>query len=267
MLSIRRGAERGHADLGWLSSYHTFSFADYYDPAQMGYRSLRVLNQDRVAGGHGFPLHPHRDMEIISYVLQGALEHEDTMGHRAVLRPGEVQVISAGTGMAHGETNPSPDQPVHFLQMWVVPNRRGVSPRYQQQAFPELKRRSHPSPGHSLALPRDWSPQPGRGPREGRLRLVASGDGRDGSLPLNQDADVYVTLLGAGETATLPLHSGRGAYVHVARGTLTLNGQRLAAGDGAAVSDEATLTLTGEPDGAPDGAPDGVAEAVLFDLA
>jgi redox-sensitive bicupin YhaK (pirin superfamily) len=242
MLSIRRGAERGHADLGWLSSFHTFSFADYYDPAQMGYRSLRVLNQDLVAGGHGFPLHPHRDMEIISYVLQGALEHEDTMGHRAVLRPGEVQLISAGTGMAHGETNPSPDQPVHFLQMWVVPNRRGVSPRYQQQAFPEAERR-------------------------GRLRLVASGDGRDGSLPLNQDADVYVTLLGAGETATLPLHSGRGAYVHVARGALTLNGQRLAAGDGAAVSDEATLTLTGEPDGAPDGAPDGVAEAVLFDLA
>jgi quercetin 2,3-dioxygenase len=248
MLSIRRGAERGHADLGWLSSYHTFSFADYYDPAQMGYRSLRVLNQDRVAGGHGFPLHPHRDMEIISYVLQGALEHEDTMGHRAVLRPGEVQVISAGTGMAHGETNPSPDQEVHFLQMWVVPDRQGVTPRYQQQAFPEAERR-------------------------GRLRLVASADGRDGSLPINQDADVYVTLLGAGETATLPLsagrgegggassqRAGRGAYVHVARGALTLNGQRLEAGDGAAVSEEEALTLTGEPGSEP-------AEAVVFDLA
>jgi quercetin 2,3-dioxygenase len=239
VITLRRAGERGHADLGWLSSYHTFSFADYYDPAHMGFRALRVINQDRVQGGHGFPMHPHREMEIISYVLEGALEHEDTMGKRAVLRPGEVQVISAGTGMAHSEYNPSPEAPVHFLQIWIIPQRRGVAPRYQQRPFPDAERR-------------------------GRLRLVASGSGRDGSLSIYQDAEVYATVLGPDETASLPLAPGRHAWVHVARGALRLNGERLEAGDGAALDDEAELTLTGEP--AASGAAE-PAEAVVFDLA
>jgi quercetin 2,3-dioxygenase len=239
VITLRRAGERGHADLGWLSSYHTFSFADYYDPAHMGFRALRVINQDRVQGGHGFPMHPHREMEIISYVLEGALEHEDTMGQRAVLRPGEVQVISAGTGMAHSEYNPSPETLVHFLQIWIIPQRRGVAPRYQQRDFPDAE-------------------------RQGRLRLVASGSGRDGSLSIYQDAEVYATVLGPGETASLPLAPGRHAWVHVARGALRLNGERLEAGDGAALDDEAELTLTGEPAASETSEP---AEAVVFDLA
>ncbi len=232
MITIRPAEARGHADLGWLSSYHTFSFADYYHPEQMGFRSLRVINQDRVQGGYGFPLHPHRDMEIISYVLEGALEHQDSMGHTAVLRPGEVQVITAGTGMAHGEVNPSPTEPVHFLQIWIMPQRQGVRPQYSQRAYPEAERR-------------------------GRLCLVAAADEREGSLRIHQDAAVYVTLLEDGEQVEHRLAPGRHAWVHVARGTLRLNGQPLKAGDGAAISDEPSITLVGGPG----------AEALVLDLA
>ena len=231
MIKLRKAAERGHADHGWLSSYHTFSFADYYDPEQMGFRRLRVINQDRVQPGYGFPLHPHRDMEIISYVLEGALEHEDTMGYRSALRPGEVQVISAGTGMAHSEYNPSRAEPVHFLQIWIEPNQRGLPPRYEQKAFAAEERR-------------------------GRLRLVASPGGRDGSAAIRQDAGVYVSTLGPGQEVVHTLAPGRHAWVHVARGSVALNGQALEDGDGAAVSGEQAFTLAGRQE----------ADLLLFDL-
>jgi redox-sensitive bicupin YhaK (pirin superfamily) len=237
MITLRRGDERGRADHGWLLSYHTFSFADYYDPRHMGFRALRVINQDRVAPGHGFPTHPHREMEILSYVLEGQLEHADTIGSGSTIGPGEAQVISAGTGMAHSEYNPSPAEPVHFLQIWIVPaaDQRGQAPVYAQQAFAEPARRN-------------------------QLRLVASGDGRDGSLRLRQDAGIYVTLLDGGQHVAHPLPAGRHAWVHVARGRVTLNGQALGPGDGAALSDEPEVRLQG------DDAANGAADVVLFDL-
>ena len=228
---IRPAKERGHADHGWLDTWHTFSFSDYYDPRFMGFRGLRVINEDFVAPGRGFPTHPHRDMEIITYVLEGALEHRDSLGTGSVIRPGDVQRMSAGTGVRHSEANPSPAERVHLLQIWIEPARTGIAPSYEQKAFPDEDKR-------------------------GRLRLVASPDAADGSVTIHQDARVYATVLGAEQSATHRLAPGRHAWVHVARGALTLNGQRLGAGDGAAVSGEASVTLVGAPEG----------EALLFDL-
>jgi hypothetical protein len=232
MITIRRAEERGHADHGWLDTRHTFSFADYHDPEHMGFGDLRVINEDRVQPGTGFGTHGHRDMEIISYVLEGELTHRDSMGNGSTIRPGEVQRMSAGTGVRHSETNPSRERLVHFLQIWIQPSGPGGEPGYEQKAFPAAE-------------------------RQGRLRLVASRDGRDGSLLLHQDAAVYATLLEAGQHVEHALARGRHAWLQVARGRLTLNGTPLEAGDGAAVSDEALLTLRSEKP----------AEALLFDLA
>jgi redox-sensitive bicupin YhaK (pirin superfamily) len=231
MITIRRAADRGHANHGWLDSHHTFSFADYHDPEQMGFGPLRVINEDRVQPGAGFGTHSHRDMEILSYVLEGGLAHKDSIGTGSTIRPGDVQRMSAGTGVAHSEFNASTTDPVHFLQIWLLPERPGIPPSYEQKSFPE-------------------------GERRGRLRLVASRDGREGSLTLHQDASVYSGLLDAGERSSLGLARGRQAWVQVARGEVQLNGQRLTAGDGAAVSAEPELTLQGVKQG----------EVLVFDL-
>ena len=228
---IRRADERGHADHGWLDSRHTFSFADYYDPAHMGFRALRVINQDRVLAGQGFGTHPHRDMEIVSYVLEGALEHKDSMGTSSVIRPGDVQRMTAGTGVLHSEYNPSRKDPVHFLQIWILPEKKGLKPGYEQKAFPEAERRN-------------------------RLRLVASRDGRDGSLTIHQDAELYTTLLQKGQRVAHLLRPGRHAWVQVTRGGITLNGTAMSAGDGAAVSGETSLEFGASED----------AEVLMFDL-
>jgi quercetin 2,3-dioxygenase len=232
MISIRSAAERGHANYGWLDTYYTFSFADYYDPEQMGFRSLRVINDDTVAGRGGFPTHGHRDMEIITYVLEGALQHRDSMGTGSVIRPGDVQRMSAGTGVTHSEFNASETEPVHLLQIWILPEHRGVRPSYEQKFFSDDEKR-------------------------GQLRLIASRDGRDGSVTINQDASVYATLLGADESITHALAPGRHVWVHVARGSARVNGLALAAGDGAAVSHEEAVTIEA----------DAQAEVLLFDLA
>jgi len=218
MLTLRRSADRGHADHGWLDSRHTFSFGDYHDPDHMGFSVLRVLNQDRVQAGQGFPTHGHRDMEIVSYVLEGVLEHKDSLGNGSQMRPGDVQLMSAGTGVMHSEFNASPQAGLHFLQMWILPARRGVAPRYAQQAYPEAERR-------------------------GRLRLVVSPDAREGSLPIGQDARLYIGLLDGKERIRHELPAGRAAWLHVARGALQLNGTALDAGDGAALRDERVLDL------------------------
>jgi redox-sensitive bicupin YhaK (pirin superfamily) len=219
MITVRKAADRGGGDHGWLDTRHTFSFADYYDAAQMGFRGLRVINEDRVQPGRGFPTHGHRDMEILSYVLAGALEHEDSMGTGSVIRPGDVQRMSAGTGVMHSEFNPSRAEPVHFLQIWILPGTRGLDPSYEQKHFPEAEKR-------------------------GRLRLIASRDGRDGSVTIHHDASVYAAVLAPGERVTLaPLADGRHAWVQVAQGAVTLNGEALGAGDGAALSREPALTL------------------------
>jgi redox-sensitive bicupin YhaK (pirin superfamily) len=231
MMTLSPAAARGHTDIGWLDSRHTFSFGEWYDPAHMGFRSLRVINDDRVAPGGGFPTHGHADMEIVSYVLEGALEHKDSIGTGSVIRPGDVQRMSAGTGVRHSEFNGSRSEPVHFLQIWILPDRRGHEPGYEQKAFPEAERR-------------------------GKLRLVASPDGRDGSVTLHQDAALYVGLLDEGQKATLPLAAGRHAWVHVARGSITVNGKRLGEGDGAALSDERAVSLEGHG-----------GEILVFDLA
>jgi redox-sensitive bicupin YhaK (pirin superfamily) len=230
-IKIRPAKERGHADHGWLDTWHTFSFSDYYDPRFMGFRTLRVINEDFVAPGRGFPTHGHSDMEIITYVLEGALQHRDSLGTGSVIRPGEVQRMSAGTGVRHSEANPSADESVHLLQIWIEPAKAGIAPGYEQKAFGEAEKR-------------------------GQLRLVASPDGADGSVTIHQDARVYATLLGPGQQVVHPLAPGRHAWVHVARGSLTLNGERLGTSDGAAISDETAATLVGEQD----------AEALLFDL-
>jgi quercetin 2,3-dioxygenase len=231
MLTIRRAAERGHFDFGWLDTYHTFSFGDYYDPRFMGFRSLRVINEDWVHPARGFPTHPHRDMEIITYVLEGGLAHKDSMGNGSSILPGEVQRMSAGTGVTHSERNDSPDEPVHLLQIWITPREHGIKPSYEQKAFGEDEKRN-------------------------RLRLVASPDGREGSVTIHQDAEVYATLLDAGQSVTHTLGEGRHAWVQVARGAIEVNGQRLDTSDGAAVSGERELRLVGvEP-----------AEILLFDL-
>jgi redox-sensitive bicupin YhaK (pirin superfamily) len=232
MIAVRKAADRGRFDFGWLDTRHTFSFGDYLDPAHMGFRQLRVINEDRVVPGGGFPTHSHRDMEILSYVLEGALEHQDSMGHREVLRPGEVQRMSAGRGVTHSEYNPSREQPLHFLQIWIVPERRSLDPGYEQKEFPAKD-------------------------RVGRLRLVAAPDGRDGALAIHQDVGVHATLLGPGQEAVHRLAPGRQAWVQVARGALDVNRHRLEAGDGAALSNETEVRLRGVSP----------AEALLFDLA
>lgn len=231
MLDIRKAADRGVADHGWLSSRHTFSFANYYDPKQVGFSDLLVINDDRVAPAQGFGKHPHRDMEIFSYVLEGALEHKDTMGTGSVIEPGDVQLMSAGRGVAHSEFNHSPTSPVHFMQIWIVPNQTGIAPEYQQRRFtPEEKR--------------------------GRLRMIISPDGSDDSLRIHQDARVYAGLFDGDESATLTLAPNRYAYVHVARGSVSLNGVALGEGDGVRVRDETALTLSNGTD----------AEVLVFDL-
>ena len=232
MIRVRKAAERGHFDHGWLDTYHTFSFADYYDPAHMGFRSLRVINDDRVAPGQGFGMHGHRDMEIVTYVLDGALEHRDSMGNGAVLRPGELQHMTAGTGVRHSEFNPSDREAVHLYQIWLLPERRGLEPSYEQKAFPEEERRA-------------------------TLRLVASPTGEHGSLTIRQDARLYLSTLRAGETVAHTLEPGRHAWLQVLRGRVGLNGHPLSAGDGATVSKEERLEIGGQDD----------AEVMLFDLA
>lgn len=231
-LQIRRAADRGHANHGWLDTHHTFSFANYHDPAHMGFRSLRVINEDRVAPGQGFGAHSHRDMEILTYVLEGALEHRDSMGNGSVIRPGDIQRMSAGTGVTHSEYNHSPAEPVHFLQIWIHPDKLGVAPSYQQISIADRE-------------------------RAGRLRLVASPDGADGSLTLHQDARLYVASLEPGDHVEHRLGPGRHAWIHVARGAIHANGQRLDAGDGAAIEVPETVTLVGADD----------AEVLVFDLA
>ncbi len=231
MVKIRRAKERGHANHGWLDTYHTFSFADYWDPRHMGWGPLRVINEDRVAGGTGFPTHAHRDMEIITYVLEGALEHRDSLGTGSVIRPGEVQRMSAGTGVRHSEYNASKTEPVHLLQIWIEPARAGIAPGYEQKTFPESERR-------------------------GQLRLIAAADGRDGAITIHQDAAVYATTLARGERVEHALAPGRLGWVQMARGSLLLNDERLDQGDGAALEHERGVTLEAlEP-----------AEALLFDL-
>ncbi len=231
MITVRPSHERGHADHGWLDTRHTFSFADYHDPAHMGFGSLRVINEDRVQPGEGFPTHGHSNMEIISYVLAGALEHKDSLGNGSVIRPGDVQRMSAGTGVRHSEYNPSPTSPVHFLQIWIMPNETGIAPSYEQKHF----------------LPADI---------RGRLRLIASPDGRDGTVTLHQDAFVYAGILDGGDIIQQPLTSGHRAYLQVARGDVEVNGHRLAVGDGAAIETETEIRLA-SPTGA---------EVLLFDL-
>src|ERR1035437_6404473 len=230
-LSIRRADERGHADHGWLNSHHTFSFADYYDPADMGFRSLRVIKDYRVAAGQGFGTHPHRDMEIFSYVLEGTLEHKDSMGNGRQLKPGRIQLMSAGSGITHSKFNPSPATPLHFLQIWIQPRERGLTPSYTEW---------HPATEHADAA----------------KVLVISSDGRDGSATIHQDADIYRIRLKPGQTVTHQVRRGRGAWLQIAEGALALNGVALATGDGASTETPGTLTLTAsEP-----------TEAILFDL-
>ena len=231
MIRVRRSEDRGHAQHGWLDSHHTFSFADYYDPAQMGFRDLRVINEDRVAPGEGFPTHSHRDMEILSYVLEGGLEHKDSLGTGSVIRPGDVQRMTAGTGVAHSEFNASRSEPVHFLQIWILPGQRGLQPGYEQKHFSEEG-------------------------RKGQLRLIASPGGEDGSVTIHQDVRLYSALLGKGESVRHALAPGRHAWVQVAHGNARLGDQTLHAGDGAAVSTEKEITLTA----------DSPSEVLLFDL-
>ena len=232
MLTLRRAEERGHADHGWLNTYHTFSFSGYYDPAHMGFRSLRVINEDRVIGGQGFGTHPHNDMEIISYVLEGSLAHRDSMGTGSVIRPGEVQRMSAGTGVTHSEFNASKEELVHFLQIWLLPAARGIQPGYEQKAFtPEGKC--------------------------GKLRLVASPGGRDGSVTIHCDASLYAGLFDHGMNGELPIAKGRHAWVQMARGRARVNGREMAAGDGAAFTGEPSVGIEGVD----------AAEVLVFDLA
>jgi len=232
MIAIRKSQDRGHADHGWLNTHFTFSFADYYDPKHEQFRTLRVMNDDRVAGGGGFPPHPHRDMEIVTYVLEGALQHQDSMGNGSVIKPGDIQYMSAGTGVTHSEFNASKTDPVHLYQIWMFPESRGLKPAYDQKNFTEAEKR-------------------------GKLRLLASSDGRDGSIKIRQENDLYATVLAKGDSVRHELKPERHAYVQVARGSVKLNGKELAEGDGAAISAEKSVELTGVND----------AEVLLFDLA
>ena len=231
-LTLRRSEDRGHADFGWLDSRYTFSFGRYIDRNHMGFGPLRVINDDRVAGGGGFPTHPHADMEIITYILDGALQHRDSLGTGSVIRPGDVQRMSAGTGIEHSEFNASKTDPVHLLQIWIVPETKGIAPSYEQKAFTQAEKR-------------------------GQLRLVASRGGRDGSVSLHRDADMFATLLDAGQSVRHTLRDGRAAWVQVARGSVSLNGTRLEAGDGVAIEDAGELAFDGARD----------AEVLVFDMA
>jgi redox-sensitive bicupin YhaK (pirin superfamily) len=231
MLQIRESGQRGHVNHGWLDSYHTFSFGGYYDPAFMGFSDLRVINEDRVQSGQGFGTHSHRDMEIVSYVLEGALEHKDSMGNSSVIRPGDVQRMTAGTGVTHSEFNASRTDIVHFLQIWLLPDRPGYTPGYEQKYFSPEDRRD-------------------------RLRLIASPDGRDGSVRIHQDAYLFSTLLAQGAGVVSEFAPGRSGYLHVVRGAVTVNDRSLQTGDGLTISDETRLTLGADED----------AEALLFDL-
>ena len=232
MISVRRADERGHADHGWLDTRHTFSFADYHDPKYLGFRGLRVINEDRVQPGRGFPPHGHRDMEIVSYVLTGALEHKDSMGTGSVIRPGDVQRMSAGTGVRHSEYNHSKDEPVHFLQVWILPERRGLEPGYEQRHFSDADKRAG-------------------------LRLIASREGTDGSVTIHADARIYAAVVEQGQRLRHALAEHRHAWLQVARGAITLNDRPLVHGDGAAVSGEPALTIVGTER----------AEVLVFDLA
>jgi redox-sensitive bicupin YhaK (pirin superfamily) len=231
MNEIRRADERGFADHGWLKSFHSFSFANYYDPRHMGFGPLRVINEDRVAGGGGFGKHPHNDMEIISYVLAGELEHKDSMGNGSIIRPGDVQRMSAGTGVVHSEYNQSQSEPAHFLQIWIIPDEQGIQPGYEQKLFPDEEKR-------------------------GRLCLVSSPDGRDGSIRIHQDVLIFSGLIDGDEHVEHELADGRQAYVHVARGNATVNGKVLKSGDAIKISDERNVSIEhGEQ-----------AEVLMFDL-
>lgn len=232
MITLRQSQERGHANHGWLDSYHTFSFANYYDPQHMGFRALRVINEDRVQAGRGFGTHGHRDMEIVTYVLEGELEHKDSIGNGAIIRPGEVQRMSAGTGIMHSEYNPSKTQPVHLLQIWILPNQQGLEPSYEQKAFSVEE-------------------------RQGKLRLIAAPDGRDGAVTIHQDVNLYSAILQPQDRVTYQLQPNRYAWLQVARGTVNLNDHSLNAGDGVATSAAQLLEINSDRD----------AEILLFDLA
>ena len=233
MITVRSASERGNANFGWLDSRHTFSFGSYYDPAHMGFSSLRVINEDKVAPGQGFPTHSHRDMEIISYVIDGALEHKDSIGTGSIIRPGDVQRMSAGTGISHSEYNASNDSPVHFLQIWVLPEKSGIQPGYEQTYFsPEEK--------------------------QGKLRLVGSRDGRDGSVTIHQDLNLYAARLTVDEQVDYMVQSNRAVWLQVVRGGVVLNNQSLNAGDGVAITDTDTLIVQGQSEDA---------EILLFDMA
>ncbi|QKH38699.1 pirin family protein [Achromobacter pestifer] len=232
MLTTRRAAERGHANHGWLDSFHTFSFANYYDPANMGFGALRVINDDRIAAGRGFGTHGHRDMEIITYVLDGAIAHKDSMGSGSTIQPGNVQRMSAGRGVMHSEFNPLSDRETHMLQIWIEPDVTGIAPEYEERSFSDEQKR-------------------------GRLQALVSPDGADGSMKIHQDARLYGGLFDGAESAALDLAAGRRAWVHVARGSLTVNGVELSAGDALAITDEARVELSGGK----------AAEVLVFDLA
>ena len=232
MIVIRPRENRGKTDAGWLDSRHTFAFGDYRDPEHMGFRALRVINEDRVIPGAGFPPHGHRDMEIVTYVLSGALEHRDTLNNNSVIRPGEVQRMSAGTGIRHSEYNPSKTEGVHFLQIWILPGKQGIAPGYEQREFPAAEKR-------------------------GRWRLVVAPDGREGSITIHQDADVYATLLSEGDKLDFALRPGRFAWLQVARGQVTLADGVMKEGDGAAIGDEAKIEIAAAAE----------SELLLFDLA
>ena len=232
MLTLRKADERGHANHGWLDSHHTFSFGDYHDRAHMGFGPLRVINDDRVAGGGGFPTHAHADMEIITYVLSGALEHKDSLGTGSVIRPGDVQRMSAGTGIQHSEFNASKTEPVHFLQMWVVPSHHGLAPGYEQKAFAPLD-------------------------MQGKLRLIGARDGRAGAVTIHQDVDLYAAKLDLAQTVRHDIRHGRTAWLQVASGRAIVNGLPIDAGDGVAVTETDALTIEGQGPGA---------EVLLFDM-
>lgn len=232
MITPRRSNERGHFDHGWLDTYHTFSFGDYRDREHMGFKSLRVINEDRVAPGQGFGMHPHSDMEIITFVMSGELEHRDSLGNGEVIRPGEVQYMAAGTGILHSEFNPSKTQPVHLMQIWIKPDRRGVKPHYEQRPFPALS-------------------------NSGALTLLAAPDGRDGSIQINQDARMYAASMSEGQRVEHALADSRAAWVQVLSGTISIDGTRLDAGDGAAISDQKKLGIDASKQ----------SEILLFDLA
>ena len=232
MLTLRRAEERGRANFGWLDSRHSFSFGSYFDEKHMGFGPLRVINDDRVAGGGGFPTHPHADMEIVTYVLDGALEHKDSLGTGSVIRPGDVQRMSAGTGIRHSEFNASKSDPVHLLQIWIVPEKRGLDPSYEQKTF-------------------------AAGDKRGKLRLVGSRDGRDGSVTIHRDVDFYATVLGTGDSVSHELKTDRVAWVQVAKGTAVLNGEQLYPGDGVGIEAAGKLELAGTSD----------TEVLVFDMA